>query len=1230
MASSVYSEVTSVSTYGYERDRVLDKLQVASKDLPYNVDDITISHNDFAVADVYNDSIRKLYSNYLFLIANAEIITDNTPISAAPNFIKLRTNGTVETQSVGLTPNIGLGQTTALSALKETFIISQTDNTGKLLYFNYSKDVSCVYETNTNITTVTGLLSSNEVEFNKTFKFKNVVSVDTSDNYLFVLDKGANTVYKFDISGLITSDKALKRTSFIDSERPGRYLLKTIGGEGSAQSRNKIKNANSISVYKDRIYILDNGNNSIKIFDLDFNFIDELSAPSFFNNPNYGELVSIVVDQYSDTSDFAQGYILSSKGRIITYDIINNRLKSPVALYDYYDTRVNLLSATDLSKSFKKIVNSKIKKNILYICNQGRIYKYYKTNLKTSIAELDVSGANITIGKETDNQEILSFDTTLHDGKEYIAVTTVNYPDFEVSTYIFIDDHTTTKLYNENFYTNYFTLSNILVLPQEVVNNITFNKTTKKLIYNHYSFFENLNKKIYSFYNTTSGIAPYPALSAIVPHQFEKPTALEENKNLFIGVNEPLLTDIINRPLKLLYEQQAALFDLIKESSLNSNPPTDQIVYLPGDSTAFPNLIKFDSSSSTIQSGDSVQMTVSRVNILTGAPACTCSFYTIVGGAAGTETPAVSSSIEYYDSQDSQELSFAKDEYSKIIEIDTDQFFGSSDKVFRVILAPASNCIIDPDADTHKVTLNPAPKEFTVSLSANTGSLEEGTTSRVQIKRIPNPGIDYNATANTSVNVHVLASNIADTQYSPVVPISNEYAVIADEYRDFINLASSETSAAEVNSTSTITFTETVTSVVFDLSAVNDLESDFRTRILTVIIHNPSDNADLGTFTRQEFLVNDDFETISLHLSSVSATYRADGTSNDLLSCVNVWEALSASTEENNGAAFSVVSATKPVQVNFTVNAPLSVYSVSTLSGAIQFEPTHALNFNNNKLNVIVESGAALVGKGGDGGHGGLWLSGYDFTQDGTGTDDLSANIHSGQQGGHSIGSINMDTYFNVLTIQNSGNIYGGSGGGAGGVIGVSAQSMPAVSALSAGSGGGGGQGLHSTNTGAGGLAAIEEVETEDDTEDGGTQVGGHTDSLIQDPNFAHIFMSNGAAGSTSAGGAGGAITDLNGTASLLDPVQTVFLSSYPAMSGLSGGGFGEAGGTDGDQPVLPNPPAGTIGTGFANISAAWAVREGGAAGGIARGTFASVTSTGTGITKGNILLDPRPLTDTF
>ena len=121
--------------------------------------------------------------------------------------------------------------------------------------------------------------------------------------------------------------------------------------------------------------------------------------------------------------------------------------------------------------------------------------------------------------------------------------------------------------------------------------------------------------------------------------------------------------------------------------------------------------------------------------------------------------------------------------------------------------------------------------------------------------------------------------------------------------------------------------------------------------------------------------------------------------------------------------------------------------------------------------------------------------------------------------------------------------------------------------------------------------------------------------------------MENGEAGSTTAGGAGGDITNLTGEVSLLNPVQDVVVSTYPAMSGLSGGAFGEPGGTDNNIAVLPiNGVAGS----FATISAGWGTREGGAAGGIARGTFASVTSTGTGITKGNILHDTRSLTDIY
>lgn len=1193
MASSVYSEVTSLSDSLFERDRVLDKLKTASDNLPWSVNDVTISHNDFAIADVYNNSITKLYENYLFLIANAEIPSTSTPVSAAGKYIAAQTDNSLALSAVGVNPITT--QSNSLSNLQETFIISQTDNTGKLLFFNYSNDNSHVYETNTDITTITGLLSGNEVEFNKTFKFKNVVSVDISDNILFVLDKGANTVFKFDITGLITSDTALKRTSTTDSKRPGRYLLKTIGGEGTAQTKNKLLRPNSLSVYNNRIYILDNGHNSLKVFDLDFNFIYEVSNPGAFNNPNDGDLVSIVVDRYSNTSDLVQGYILSSRGKVFKYVIGSNSgsIEKTSSLYDFYDTRMNILSATDLSTSFRKIVNSKLKKNILYINNKGRIYKYYKTNFKTYISEIDMTGVGLTIGKNNNDQEILSFDTTLHNNKEYIAVTTINYPNKKVSTHVFIDDHDTIKLYDSNFYTNYFSLSNILILPQEVVNNITFNKTTKKLIYNHFSFFENLNKKIYSFYNTTSGLAAYPTLSAIVPHEFSKPTALEENSNLFIGINEPLLTDVINRPIKLLYDQQKALFDLIKEESLNSNPPIDYTIYLPGDDTAFPNVISLDDATATVQSGDEITITVSRVNVLTGAPSCSFKYYTTLG-------TALSSDFEFIESTDPSIGAFSKGQNTFSFTLGTEQLFTGGNKTFNVILQENTNCVIDPENDTTIVTVTSIGEQFTVSLSGSTGTVEEGSTSRVQVIREPNSGVDYLTGADTSVNVEVVPSNIADSQYSPVVPASTDYAVVNDAGGDFASDGPSQSLALEVKNTSTITFTETITSVVFDLSAADNLTSDFASRTLSVRISNPSDNASLGTTIVQDFLVNDSFETATLFLSDISGTYRADESHTKLLSCVNIWGALSADS------GFVANSAKKPFLINFTVNGPLSVFSVSTVSGALQFEPNHDLNFNNNKLNVIVDSDAAIVGKGGAGGHGAQWAEGSDLSIDGTGSDDLSAFMHEGEAGGYAIGSINMSNYINVVTIANEGKVYGGAGGGGGGVLGVSAESMPNVQYLTAGCGGGGGRSVHLSGAGSAGLASVSAYENDD-----------NVIVITQNSDFGDIFLSDGGAGTTTAGGSGGAFTNLQGNVSLgSDSVQ---ISTFPAMSGLPGGDFGSTGGTDGNIPVLP-----TIGTGsgFSTISAEWAVRAGGNAGAIVNGTFTSVTSSGTGITLGHLLFE--------
>ena len=1196
MANSVYSEITSAATQSFERDRILDKLKTASSDLPYTVNDITISHNDFAVSDVYNNSIRKLYKNYLFLIANAELPTKTPPTSAAPNYLSIADSGVGTPIAIGSNPAGGTG-TNHLSALEETHIALKTDSSDKFLYFNYSPDSSVISETDVNITSMTTLISGNEVEFNKTFKFKNVVSVDIVDNLLFVLDKGSNTAFKFDITGLITDDVALRRTGISDTTHPGRYLLKTIGGEGTSQTKNKLIKPSSLSVYKNRVYILDNGHNSIKVFDLNFNFIKEVFAPNFFNNPSTGELVSIVVDQYSDTNELVVGYVLSSKGKIIKYNVDSNTLEQPRALFNFYDTRLYTLSGLDENDSFKKIVNSKAVKNILYICNNGKIYKYYKSNLNQYIGVLNLAksefSTSIRISGKEDEQQILSFDTVLYNNKDYIAVTTrVNSPQSsnqKVSTYVYEDEHVTTKLYNENLYTNYFTLSDILVLPQEIVNNITFNKTTKKLIYNHYSLFENLNKKVYSFYDTNSGTAAVPTLCTVNYHEFTKPTTLDDSSNLYIGVNEPLLTDVINRPLKLLYSQQESLFDLIKEEPLNNNPPDEISIRLPANTESFPNVLSVAAAPTTVDAGDSITMTVTRVNVLSGRPTCSFKYYTTLD----TNTSILSSDISYIGSDEKSIGVFKRDENTKTITIDTVKFFSGGVKKFSFIIEENSNCVIDPSYTTVVVTVEPIGNIYTVGMSATSLSINEGSTGRVAVKRYVTGDVEADPDQDIETSVNISITNPIPGTYTPVVTGSNSKTVVNSKKADFpVTSVSQQTSAKQVGSTSTIFFTDLITSVVFDINAVQDL-SDSPSVFLDVEISNPSDGSVIDV-SKETVSIGPEFKTTNLFLSSISATYRADGTHNELLSCVNIWEALSASTADTNTTAFSTFSATNPYNINFTVNSPLSVFSVSTVSAAVQFISDHDLVYSTNQLNIIVDDTAAVVGKGGAGGHGYMWASGSDFTQDGTNSDDLSAFDNNGYTGGPAIGSSDMGTYFDTLSFNNSGIVYGGAGGGGGGVLGVSASNMPNVQYLSGGCGGGGGAGIHAANYGTAGLAAVSSVTTEEVADDKASVV--ETTVYTQHSEYADIYLQNGSAGSGGGvAGAGGGFSTGGSYPTVTLGSGTVDITTYPAMTGLSGGGLGQSGYSDSE--TIPVIGSWTPGSSFGTVSSDWARREGGEVG---------------------------------
>ena len=583
--TNIFSEVTKK----YYTDRVLKKFSTPAETLPYTLDDIKISHNDYLLEHVYNDAIEKLYNNFLFLIANAEIYNSSSPSS----YISiLHFDSELTGTFYNTNPNLLLqpSGTNALSTVNEIFF-STPYNSDNNLIFLFGKDKSYIFKTDSSYQTLTGLISGNQIEFNRDFEYNNVVSVDKNNDFLFVLDNGNNTLFKLDITGLIYNDPAIQRRDLNDNIHPGRYIVKTMGGKGKINRKNKLNNPKCIKIYNNEIYILDNGNLSIKVFDTNFNYLRDYVDKEIFLTQDGDEPVSLTVTRRSNLSASPKVFILTKKGKIITLDtdFKNKQVFSP---YDTYSSKLD--SVYKEQNNFIKIVESKREKNVIYICTNKKIIKFYKTNLNIPIGVFDFKLDN----SNKDNLESIStFDVALlssaaaNDTADYFTVFTKYNSTGETQLSFYLDQTISERLYHPNFYTNCFVYNDIKIKPQELVNSITFNKTTEKILYNHSAFFENLCKKIYSYYDDNR----VPTLSTVIDSTFDIPQSLNINNNFYIGLNEPLITDVINRPLIKLYEQQVDLFNLLNEYYTNGYPPAHIPEVIPSKGTKDKyQIIKFD------------------------------------------------------------------------------------------------------------------------------------------------------------------------------------------------------------------------------------------------------------------------------------------------------------------------------------------------------------------------------------------------------------------------------------------------------------------------------------------------------------------------------------------------------------------------------------------------------------------------------------------------------------
>lgn len=828
---SVYDEAIAV----YSRDRVLGKFTDSVNTLPYSISDIKISHNDYLIDNVYNDAINKLYSNWLFLISNSEISSTTSPASSIGCYCLTDIVSTItltggilsSTYRTGfdsslLSINTTASGTKTLSSVNEIFLTKNTDTTNNIV-FSYGKENNFIYTTSSDFTSLTGILSGTNVEFNKQYSFTNVTSVAINNEFLFVLDRGSSTLYKFDASGILNSDHATFRTGIQDSEHPGLVLVKSLGGKGKKNSESKLYNPRSLYIYNNLIYVLDNGNFSIKIYDTNLNFIKKYVNKNLFKPITNNVPVSIVVDVESDISNTPKIFLLTSFGNIVKMNLDFSDLQT-YKLFEENNSALDFIYKEHTN--FKKLISSDYYTNILYVVTNKRIIKYFKTNFDNPVSffDLNIDSENF----ETINSASVD---SLSGIDRVILQTSLSSGETKVS--ILYDNIQVKKLYHDNFYTNYFTLSDIRVKPKEIVNAITFNKTTEKIIYNHSAFFENLNKKIYSYYNTSRQVV----LSSVAESIFDIPNSFNITDNYYIGLNEPLVTDVINRPLEKIYNQQVDLFNILKEEEINSNPPAN----VPEILKTLINeeelqLIQVSQDSSTVKGGNSIAVKINRSST---KGEITFDIYNILG--SNTYPTDING---YIPPTSAETLTFTDGTSSLTKFYTTRAYYDEIDKSFDTFITnPSSAAEIDQDYTKVTNYINKTDIKYQVYFSNdNITSINEGSVYSFYIIRE-----NSDNTFTDSISVNVFTTNItAETEDYTAIISDGTYSGSLSS--DFVSADVGLLHASNIYSTGTIVFSAGISGVKFDLSAVSGdgPESD---ETFTVTLSNPSTGSVLGTLS---------------------------------------------------------------------------------------------------------------------------------------------------------------------------------------------------------------------------------------------------------------------------------------------------------------------------------------------------------------------------------------------
>ena len=589
MSHYITTYLQNISSAGFLTDRVIDD----NLTLPYDFNNIKIKPNDIVNSLTYNNVIDKLNDNFLYLISNGSIATNNLPInythilsgngesfnyypSTAYQSLSSRTqfylNGGRWSDNLIDAKNVVYGLFSNTDAMIEglndgdffiqepfdttqdnikdiSFVGNDTTTAGVVCDSNKFMLLSAAASTSTNSLSAKIISESNTItdSVNRD-PFTNIKTTQTDkNNDIYILNE--KTIIKYDVSGALTNDASLN----VFSNSSGRLKFgNELGGEGNLDKDTQFNDPVSFSIFNDRLYVIDvQGTDSfyIKEFDINFNFKKTHNVSKILNSHTIADILATE----------SKILVLTTTGYIASFS------------NDFKSSQLHEPDPPTKDDIFRKVETCASDNNVFYVLTKTNIYKKFISKPTKTIGKFKINEAKLNIL----NPDFSSISSRLLNNLEELFVADNN----NAAIYRFLEDIGHQDAFFDTFQTQIFPVSSLRINPNEYLNNFTFNKSFSKLLFNHFVLKENARGKFEGTFDS-EGTLLYDGLRYPLDHEI---AALEYNtsNDNYIGINEIFLSKTINRPLKRIYDLQLLILDFIKERRTNTFPLSTAAVTLP-------------------------------------------------------------------------------------------------------------------------------------------------------------------------------------------------------------------------------------------------------------------------------------------------------------------------------------------------------------------------------------------------------------------------------------------------------------------------------------------------------------------------------------------------------------------------------------------------------------------------------------------------------------------------